>query len=368
MIPDPPDPRPFRAADRAALVLPLLPDDHPEQESLGHLATLILRELPEMEAELGCPVVPMAVDALPDDLPAMLVGPARMNSALERWRAARDLPDGPFVAVDRDGRRLVVDVPDLAGIGEAMQPLRTAIAGRRDLLEPSLCDTADDVLDRLDVEVRRTFPLLDERAPGWGSAVEWVRGELRDPDDLPTLQHLMATLGDAHSWAKDPRVNGRLPYHLYDDGTAARFSEVPEGTAAWEHGLRAGDVVWRPDTRSWWPRTGSVAHTKTWNVGFRALQGPVREPVDVVAIRGDGAAVRWEEKIPPLPWLEPIESGRLDARTGYLRVRGWLNGAPWQDAFEEALREMARYERLVVDLRGNIGGARWQPRTPATAS
>ena len=344
------DPRPFAGAARALLVMPSLPDDHSDHAELRYFTELILRELPEMEAEVGCPVVPAAAPV--PGTPAILVGPAAWNAAIDIAPAMT-----PFVRIDRGRKRVVIDAPTLAGVGEAFQLLRTAIAERRESLAPSLCETAGAVIDRLDKEVRRTFPLLHQRAPAWDAAVAAARATMQDADDLATLQRLMATLNDAHSWAKDTRVTGRLPYHLHDDGETARYWAVPERSAGWEQGVRPGDIALAPDTSPWRERTGSAPHARPWNIGYRALQGRVGEEIALAAIRRDGTTVRWTEPVPSLPWDEPITSGRLDERTGYLRIRGWLNSAEWMDAFTAALAEMQRYERLVVDLRGNVGGA-----------
>jgi carboxyl-terminal processing protease len=332
------------------LVLPALPDDHPERASLEFFTELILRELPEMAAEVGCPVVPAAVACI--GIPVILVGPAAWNAAFDMAPA-----ETPCVRIDRENDRVVIDAPTLAGVGQAFQLLRAAIAERREMLVPSTCGTAGEVIDRLDAEVRRTFPLLQERAPSWYDAVGVARDTMRDADDLATIQRLMANLLDAHSWAKDARVTGRLPYHLHDNGVTVRFWSVPETSAGWAHGVRSGDIALAPNTAPWRERTGSAAHARPWNIGYRALQGRVGEDVDLAAIRRDGSTVRWTEPSPSQPWDEPMSIGRIDERTGYLRVRGWVNSAEWMDAFTAALAEMQRYERLVVDLRGNVGGA-----------
>jgi len=46
----------------------------------------------------------------------------------------------------------------------------------------------------------------------------------------------------------------------------------------------------------------------------------------------------------------------LPTGTGYLEVRGWLSTPEWESAMEAALRDLARCLRLIVDLRGNVGG------------
>ena len=350
------DPRPFAGRGPATVVFPSLPPDDPECDDLAGFTLLITRELPELEAEVGCPV--NIAETAPAGKPAILLGPSRANPTLAAWRTERpDLPDGPCVSIDRDANRVVVDAGTVAGMGDAMQLLRTAIAERRDVLTPSICESVDAVIGRIDAEVRRTFPRLAERVPDWSVAVERARSGMRDADDLAALQTLMATLGDAHSWAKDVRVNGRLPYSLHDDGGKARFWSVPDGSVAWSEGVRPGDTCLAPDLAPWRVRTGSAPHARSWNVGYRAMQAPVGRVVELAATRADGSEAHWQEPVPPLPWDDPIETGRLDPRTGYLRIRGWLNTPAWRDAFEGALRDVASYERLVVDLRGNVGGA-----------
>ncbi len=350
------DARPFVGRDVATVILPSLPADHPDHETVAAFITLIARELPELEAEVGCPVA--ISDTIPAATPAVLIGPASANPPLAAWRAARtDIPEGPVVAIDREADCVVIDAGTVAGMGDAMQLLRSAIAGRRDVLVPSDCENLDAAIDRVDAEVRLTFPRLAERAPGWAAAVDRAQAEMTGADGLATLQTLMATLDDAHSWAKDARVNGRLPYALHDDGMTTRFWSVPKNSVAWSEGVRPGDVCLVPELAPWRARTGSAPHARPWNIGYRALQGPVGTTVALAAIRAGGGEVRWREPVPSLPWDEPIAVDRLDSRTGYLRIRGWLNGAAWHDAFGDALRGMDRYERLVVDLRGNVGGA-----------
>ena len=353
------DPRPFLNESFALLMLPVPSEVRPDHQHIVRFNQLILSELPELEAEVGTKVVAVSANELQPGQATILVGPANRNVALARWQSTqrRELPNHPSVAIDRNAKVVVLDAADIVGIGDAMQLLRTAIAERSEILTGSLCESADEVINRVDAEVRRTFPRLGERAPDWDVAVEHARRSMQDADDLSTVQRLMATLRDAHSWAKDTRLNGRLPYAIHDNGEIARFWSVPEASVAWEIGARPGDVVRRPDTTQMRDRAGSTPHSRGWTIGYRALAGRVGEAVELEAVRDDGSVVRWMEEVPALPWAEPITLEQLDVQTGYLRIRGWLNTAEWQDAFANALAEADRFDRLVVDLRGNVGGA-----------
>lgn len=55
------NPRPFTSAADAALVLATLPWDDPEADVRAALSTPLLHEVPELEADVGCPVTPRAV-------------------------------------------------------------------------------------------------------------------------------------------------------------------------------------------------------------------------------------------------------------------------------------------------------------------
>lgn len=353
------DSRPFRAATRCVVVLPDAPDDPERRKAWSDFISLLKRESGELTAELGAPVEwggPAAVGA--SDA-CLLIGPASLNPTLRSWRGEFEqaISDEPYVAIDLDRKTVVIDAPTVGQVSEAFQLLRTAIWSESDLLTSSFVSSADDALGRIDAEVQHTFPNLARRAPNWAGKVEEARQQMASVNDLLTIQTLMAHLDDAHSWSKDARMNGRLPYHTMTDSRGCRFWSVPMWSVAWEQGVRPGDVLLYPNAADWISRTGSTPHAKPWLIGYRMLAGRVGDAVGLAARRSDGKTISWTEQIPSAPWREPIEWERLDRNTGYLRIHIWLNSTDWQDAFVAALGELATSDRLIVDLRGNVGGA-----------
>ena len=353
------DSRPFTSAAQCIAVLPDQPADEHKRKAWFNFTMLIQRETPELEAELGTRIAWSESGIDHCNGARMLIGPARLNPDLAAWQRQRSvsLPKEPLVAIDRPERVVVMDAPSLDDIGDAFQLLRTAIWQREDLLTASFASSPAELLQRLDNEVQRTFPQLFARVPGWKSHVESGRRQLKDPDDLATIQTLMAHLQDAHSWAKDPRINGRLPYHTMATKDGCHFWDVPSWSHAWAAGVRSGDLLLEPRATDWLVRTGATLHAKPWVIGYRMLAGRVGEAIELEARRAAGGIVRWAETIPSTPWHDPIEWKRLDRGTGYLRIHAWLNSDEWHDAFITALQELGGCDRLVVDLRGNVGGA-----------
>lgn len=353
------DTRPFRDELRCLVVFPDAPENSEERKAWSDFTALLRRESGELAAELGAPVEFATPGAIGAGDARLLIGPVSLNPHLRSWRDAYGLaiPDEPCIAIDLARKTVVVNAPTLAQVSEAFQLLRTAIWSESDLLASSFVSSSDEALDRVDAEVRRTFPNLARRTPNWAGNLEHARQRMADVDDLETVQTLMAHLDDAHSWAKDPRINGRLPYHTMTDLDGCRFWSVPEWSAAWEQGVRPGDVLLHPNAAEWTSRTGSTPHAKPWLIGYRMLAGKVGEAVELAVRRAGGETISWTEQIPSAPWQEPIEWKRLDRNTGHLRIHAWLNTTDWQDAFIAALGDVAPCERLIVDVRGNVGGA-----------
>ena len=64
----------------------------------------------------------------------------------------------------------------------------------------------------------------------------------------------------------------------------------------------------------------------------------------------------WTETYGPVPWRLPIDWHVPPSGTGYLRIRGWMPTPEWLGKLHAAFADLEECPRLIVELRGNIGG------------
>ena len=290
--------RPFAGADEVAIVLPRdgapLGDDGPR--ALAEFGELLLREQAELEVELGASV--RFVDADPGVGPRFLVGPAACNPDLARQRRERDERAG--LRLDRERQLLVVDAPDLDGIGEAFSLLRTLVLDDADEIMVADCRDLDEAIARIVVEVGRTYPSFTLRRLDWPAICARHVGRVRAAvgaggadDPLPAMQEMLAELQDAHTWVKPRPAPVPLPYALWVEGATATFTRVPPSTAAWEAGVRPGDTLLDVDAAGWWARTSSSPHARPLMSGYRLLSGLVGVPRTLTARSPRGHLRTW---------------------------------------------------------------------------
>ena len=166
---------------------------------------------------------------------------------------------------------------------------------------------------------------------------------------------------DPHSSFMDPRsfaqMRERQEGRYYGlgitinvvDGDVTVFN-VFEGSPAYQRGLRRGDVIVLIEGET----------TKGWNTeqAVRKLRGPKGTSVNIAIRRATYdepiklAVMRDEVHIPTIP-----AAIMLDASTGYIKLQDF--GENTDPELGRALRELTQkgMKRLVLDLRGNPGGA-----------
>lgn len=345
--------RPFAGETECTVVLPL-GSDSPFGE-IDTFTRLLEAEVAEMEAEFGCPVTLARGRVLDVAGPTVLIGPANANPAFAALgiRAA----DDPVIQQDMSRKLVVVDGPDVTGVGTAFQWLRTAFASRTPTYRDTSPVTAEEVLDRIDSEVRNTYPAFTLRGINWSDIVTSHRDDVLASDaSLEALQRLFANLQDAHTWVKDATGgNARTPYRAWIDLERAYLTHVPSWSAAWAAGARQGDTLLDVDARRWWERAAATPRTRALATGMRWLAGSVGHSREF-RVQSRHGEVRWNETYAPVPWNEPVSWRILSSGTGYLRIRGWLHTAEWVRTVDDALIAMENCPRLLVDLRGNVGG------------
>lgn len=348
------DPRPFTGEAWAAVVLPALPDD--PFAPISGFAALLVAERAELEAELGCPVQ-FCSPAEARTAPACcLVGPAGMNPAF--GDVGLNPSTEPVVMVDRDRRLVAIDGPGVGEVGAAFQFLRTAFRSGQTISTEAIPATPEETVATLATEVSETYPAFGLRDLDWTAICTRHQQEvLTSGASLVMLQRWFAKLQDAHTWVKDSRVNARLPYQVRVEPADAWLTTVPSWSAAWAAGVRPGDRLLDVETEEWLARTAATPRTLSMVAGFRWLAGAIGSQRQIRAISAQGRTIEWTETYQPLPWPEAVSWRVLPGGTAYLRIRGWLHTAGWWERIEAAFRELAGQPRLLVDLRGNVGGS-----------
>jgi carboxyl-terminal processing protease len=252
---------------------------------------------------------------------------------------------------------VAIDGPVLNAVGDAFQLLRTAVRSGSRLTTPNLPEDAASIYERLAHEVWDTFPSFGLRGLDWPQMVEAHRANVLDQNaSLESLQRWFAGFQDAHTWVKDSRINARLPYHAWIDEQAGWLTYVPTWSAAWEAGVRAGDTLLDVDHADWWARTSATPRSRSLATGYRWLAGSLGSIRELRAVGPDGTIRSWHERYEPLPWNTPISWRVLPSGTGYLRIRGWSFAREWLGLVDATFTDLGDCPRLLVDLRGNVGG------------
>jgi carboxyl-terminal processing protease len=257
--------------------------------------------------------------------------------------------------MDRAGEVLVAAAADLDGAVEALSLLRTLRCTGRRHLEARAAGSVDEAIRRLEREVAWTYPAFALRDLDWSLLCDRSRGGVDPADPLPGLQRWVAHLADAHTRVQTTDPVGHVPYTARVRDRAVRLMEIPPGSPAADAGVRTGDVLLDVDVDELWGRTGAPAHLRPWLVGRLALAGPADQPRSYRIQRADGTTTCFTDT-PGLRSGQPSVLARpRDNGTGYLRIASWLPGV--NDLIDDALHELRGCDRLLVDLRGNVGGS-----------
>jgi len=146
------------------------------------------------------------------------------------------------------------------------------------------------------------------------------------------------------------------PADFEGSGQRWMFQDVHPGGPAERAGIRPGDVLLEVSGRPFAP---PVLPTF-----------PLGQDADLLVSRGDGSTASINVVLPKAPangkpgarppMAEPtsVTASMLDQDVGYLRVAFFpgVNGQRFAREFEAALASIGACRRLVVDLRGNLGG------------
>ena len=299
---------------------------------------LLRAEKAEYEALFGIPV------AFVDDDPGH--GP-RWLIRLEPER------DDNMLVWDPEGLTLTSYAKDADGLMTTFNQVHSLVSLGVDRVTDAPEVSTTDAAERIRKEVAGTFPGFGIRGLDWDGICE---RHVREDMTFEDFERWIAELEDAHTAIRRPVSVYNPPYAVELTARGATVRRVPEGSPAWEAGVRPGWALEIDDPAGWIARNGAPAHARGLTAGRRAIALNGVDSRDFRATSPRGDMVTWTER-PVAPTLGSVFSWhQVDAGTGYMRLVNWFTGIGFEDALDEALTGLRGVERLILDLRGNTGG------------
>lgn len=346
---------PFAGEEYVTIVLPHVVPGMSQQDAkaLEGMNTLIQQEPQEFVVELGAPVRFTHED--PGEGPRFLIGPAICNPHIEIY--TREGEHNPGLWLSREQQTLVADAPDLNGIYESLNLLRTLRMKGQSSITATPARDLDEAITRIVDEVGWTYPSFQLRNLDWPAIcarhIPLVKAAADDP--LPAMQEWIAELQDGHTWIRQQSLMP-LTYSLWLTPDKALFERVHPGTPAWQADVRVGDELLNEDNAGWWVRTNAPAHARPLVAGRRLLSTPPGVERTFTAKKPTGEIITWAESPSPTLPFPLVTWSRLPTGTGYLRIEQWRDDSGIDDMLDQAFGELQDSGRLIVDLRSNTGG------------
>lgn len=295
---------------------------------------LLQLESAEFEAVLGQPVVFAEPSGRNDHMWRLEVDPAV---------AAPELQADPH----RPALRSVVPSEDPEHLIESINLLHSLAHHPGDSLAATEAGSYREVIERIRAEVAMVYPYLGLRGLDWDRICSRHEGleSLTGEAFWEAAQAWVAELGDAHTSIVRPGPGFHPSYRARMTADGALLTEVPDGSAAREAGVRPGWVIPVDDPERWLRTTGASPQHHT-EVAARRLLRVTGTSRTFRAVGGAGQQATWEETERPL--------APLAVTGGVVRIRTFVPGVAAHLA--AALDALSGREGVTLDLRGNVGG------------
>lgn len=345
---------PFTRAKNIAVVMPTV------FEGLNEMEVKRVKKLPDLlndsraalERELGAPFYFGEVDNAEEA--RWLIGPASCNPALA---ALRPPAASPELFLDRLRHLLICDAPSLDDVMDTFSMIRALARLSGGTIPLANCANVEEAIERIKIEVGDSYPSFQLRGLDWRALCEKHVPLVRASSE-PTIamQEWMAELQDGHSWVRPAVGLTDRPYQLWVTPEEAIFTRIPEDTPAWKAGIRVGFRLIGEDDYGWWKRSAATPYSRAFLTGRRLLQGAPGTTRIFKAVSPQGQQISWDDPVPDDPWRPIATWQRLPSGTGYLKIKAWLEGYDLDEIVDEALSSLKSSKKLIVDLRGNLGG------------
>lgn len=297
---------------------------------------LLHSEIAELQAVFGGDVI--FVDVVPTGGPRWLVEQQldiRHNTL--RWDDATST--------------LTSIVRDAEGFAATLQMLHSLVTLEVDELTDAPVDDLAIASKRIEREIERGYPGFGIRDLTFAD----IRPEPLINPTILDLELMVARLQDAHSAVREhvPVFNPPYACSMHPDG--AVFRRVPQGSAAYVAGVRAGWRTVCDDPARWCARTGAPPHVHDLVAGRRALAlNGVDERV-LKAISPTGEVVPWRERTQPYQLANLLHT-EIEKDIVYVKLQNWIAGIGIEAELAAIFGSYQPGQTMVLDLRGNTGG------------
>lgn len=223
--------------------------------------------------------------------------------------------------------------------------------------------------------VDKSVTLLEQRCirlnghdPNWRRLFDEHRGEIlraSSPAEFESRMSAVVTRGGLSHVAFFHQSGQRAPARYAINATFCEFGspngprwlfqDVHEGGPAHNAGIRAGDLLVSANGRSVVPpELPTFALGTDATLAIEDLTGAARE-VTVVLPKADPGKPKAK---PPMAEPTSVTGRELKTGIGYIRVAFFpgVNGQRFARELDRALAALSDCSRLLVDLRGNLGG------------
>jgi carboxyl-terminal processing protease len=231
--------------------------------------------------------------------------------------------------------------------------------------EPSV---ARNVIEKGIGLLERRCIRLNGRDPNWRTLLS---GQLEDitraasPDEFESRVNALMTGGGLshvaffHETAQraSARYAINATFCAFDTshGTRWLFEDVHEGGPAHAAGIRAGDVLLSVNgQQSQPPELPTFALGTDAQVTITSTDGQTREMFVVLPKSEPGKA----NAKPPMAEPTSVVAREIKSGIGYIKIAFFpgVNGQRFARELDRALADISTCERLIIDLRGNLGG------------
>jgi carboxyl-terminal processing protease len=306
-----------------------------------------------IERELGCPFE--FTNDIHIEGAKWIIGPARCNPMIQALGHTPSTTSSLFL--DREKGILICDGDNPEEVTDTYSYLRSLSRFKDGLWVIKDCDSIDEAIERIFLEVETSYPAFDLRKLNWKEiSTRHIPLVKSAAEPIAAMQRWLAELSDAHTWVRPFPPYGNFPYDLVSDGNSLRFYRIAEDSMAWKKGVRPGHALMNGNIQEWTERAGASFHSKPFVIGTRSLATKLGEKRKFIVKSDHGQIIEWEESPTSDRWSPMIEWRKLSSGNGYIKIKVWLLGKSFEEQIDYIFKELQNSPRLIVDLRSNPGG------------